>query len=134
MSKYREDEIMFRTPEDFKKSKYILGKYRIKDLLILIGGFTVSFILVYVFFSSNFIKGIPGIVFMLLIAALPGALGAFLTLPNEGFHNVMGHLHTLYLFQSKYVKRYGWSGRDYSDFLEDEPWAELPTQEEGEET
>lgn len=126
--------MIFRTPEDFKKSKYILGKYRIKDLLILIGGFALSFLLIYIFFSNNFIKGIAGIVIMLLIATLPGVLAAFLTLPNEGFHNVMGHLHTLSIFQTKYVKRYGWSGRDYGDYLEDKPWADLPTQKEGEKT
>lgn len=110
--------MIFRTPEDFKKSKFIMGKYRVQDLAILLFGVTTAFLLVIVIFSNDLIVNPTLRIIALIAIAIVGLLSAVLTLPFAGYHNVLIHLKILFYFHSKYIKRYIWSGHDYRDFIE----------------
>lgn len=108
--------MIFRTPEDFKKSKFIMGKYRIQDLMLLLIGVSTAFILLIVIFSNDLIADTTLKIIALILIAFGGLVSAVLTLPFAGYHNVLVHLKILYQFHTNYIKRYIWNGHDYSEF------------------
>lgn len=100
--------MIFKNPKTFKGGSLIMGQYRVVDLILLIGGFSVSIIGLTIFLSGE-VDGFI-LLFYILICLFPGVLAFILTSKIPGYHNALEFLVVCYQFYKKYQKNYMWEG------------------------
>lgn len=91
----------FLIPANSKKSKLIFGFFTMSDLILLIVGVVVSFILLAVIETKD--------LFFTILLAVPGILAALLVAPVPNYHNVRTLLGNMYRFAVG-RRRYYWRG------------------------
>lgn len=110
--------LSFNAPKNFKRGKYILGRYRIKDLILIIGLLFISVLSVIVYlnvFSSQNILLNVAVVFVLMIPAL---IAFVLFIPMPVYFNIFDYISSFFYYQSK-QKKWKWEGVHlYEDYEE----------------
>lgn len=91
----------FLIPANSKKSQLIFGFFTLSDLILLIVGVALSFILLAVIETKN--------LFFTILLAVPGILAALLVAPVPNYHNVRTLLGNIYRFAMG-RRRYYWRG------------------------
>ena len=107
---------VFTTPKNFKKGKLIANQYRWIDMLMLIGGITLSVACILIYFAI--FEGRSWVI--LLCFLVPGTIGFVLTLPLGIYHNVMEYLKMINQNRNTHGE-YIWEGiYRYDSFKEKE--------------
>ena len=107
--------MVFQCPKNFKKGKYLFGKYRWIDLIILfgcgcVGLFTALAIVSLASALKSFVLGVVGLCAGILIMLV----GGLLTLPVNHYHNMLEWLNTIIDYYAR-TRRFVWLGFNWSD-------------------
>ena len=109
------DSIHFICPKDFKSGKYFFSKYRIIDLVILIGGAITGLIISLLLFQIAI--ALKSIVFAITILFLGGIMiGILFILVTKisYYHNILEWMFVLFEYLTR-KKAYSWKGIIYTD-------------------
>ena len=107
--------MVFQCPKNFKRGKYLFGKYRWIDLIILfgcgcVGLFTALAIVSLASALKSFVLGVIGLCTGILIMLV----GGLLTLPVNHYHNMLEWLNTIIDYFAR-TRRFVWIGFNWSD-------------------
>lgn len=100
----------FISPKNFKSGRLISNKYTVKDLIILICGIILSFVLEILFITYFLAE--DNTTLNLIIAVflvLPAGLALLLVMPSGIYHNVLTFLELL-IIDIRSPKSYIWGG------------------------
>ena len=107
--------MIFQCPKNFKRGKYLFGKYRWIDLVILFGCGCVGLFLALAIVSlATAIDSFGVGLFGLIIGVLIMLVGGLLTLPINHYHNVLEWFNTIIDFYMR-TRKFIWLGFKWSD-------------------
>ena len=110
--------LSFNAPKNFKRGKYILGRYRIKDMLIIIGLLLVSVLAVIIYLNSFASLNIILNVVIVSILMIPALIAFVLFIPMPVYFNIFDYIGAFFYYQSK-QKKWKWEGVHlYEDYEE----------------
>ncbi len=95
----------FNSPRNFKNGKYIMNRYRIKDLIILVGGVVVSAVLISLY--VNLMQSFNLIILVLLF--IPALISILLTFSTPIYHNFYEFIK-LFLRSKLNQRNFKWEG------------------------
>lgn len=102
----------YLVPANSKKQGLIFGFLKQIDLIILLIGITISFLLL-MFLPVSEVWG-------MLLTILPGCTAAFLVFPIPNYHNSRVFFHEMYKFYFVNRRKYVWRGWCYKYEQSDE--------------
>lgn len=101
-------QLIFNSPKNFKRGKYILNRFRLSDLLFIVG-ITVLSVILIVAYLNTFHNNIMLNLIVVLILMIPMLTIYLLFLPMPVFFNVLEFIKTFLFYQSK-QKKWKWEG------------------------
>lgn len=105
------EKLKFNTAKNFKKSSYILGRWRLKDFIVMILSLLMAIVYIISYASSQ--KGSSNLIYIVFILCI-GILPLVLFMPIANYFNAYKFITT----SIKYVvkkKRYHWKGVIYDE-------------------
>lgn len=113
---YRSDYYII--PENFKKGNYIFNRFRVVDLVLLVGACVVGLITILssLFLASDMANPVIGFV-GIGMGCVMILLGILLTIPLPYYHNVLGKIMCILRYTAK-EKTFKWKGVNYKNYEE----------------
>lgn len=120
--------MIFQAPQNFKKGRYILNRYRPSDALIIIGTLLITILAIISYLNIFKNNSILVNLLFFLIMILPILVVYILFTPLPTYFNVLDFIKSFLNFQQK-QKRWKWEGIHQFD---DEDIMEVNVQNEQE--
>ena len=105
----KEEILVFNTPKNFKRGKYLLSRYRLKDLVIMVAIMLISLaaIIVYLTLFPDQDMQIHLLVVILLLLPIGGVYLLFMSMPV--YLNLFEYITAFFFFRRK-QKKFKWEG------------------------
>lgn len=106
--------MLFNAPKNFKRGKYILGRFRIIDLAFIIALTVFSIFSVILYLNLFASKEIIMNVIVVMLFLLPLLIAFLLFIPMPVYFNVLEYIKSFFFFQKK-QKKFKWEGIHLED-------------------
>lgn len=103
------NNIVFNSPKNFKRGKYIFGRFRLLDAAVILVVFFTSLSLMILYLNVFQSKNILMNLIMVLIFLIPDLVVYILFMPMPVYLNILEYLNAFKKFHTR-QRRFKWEG------------------------